>query len=195
MVVHPSFPAQTVSEFITYAKANPGKINMASNGIGSGAHLWGELFKMMAGIDMVHVPYRGGGPAVVDLLAGEVQVMFETLTTAISHIKAGALRALAVTAATRLPVLPDVPTVSEFVPGYEAYGWGGIGAPGSTPAEIVDKLNEEINAALAHPAIKAQIVELGSVPMPMTPADFAKFIAAETDKWAKVIRFAGIKAL
>jgi tripartite-type tricarboxylate transporter receptor subunit TctC len=195
MVVHPSFPAQTVSEFITYAKANPGKINMASNGIGSGAHLWGELFKMMAGIDMVHVPYRGGGPAVVDLLAGEVQVMFETLTTAISHIKAGALRALAVTAATRLPVLPDVPTVSEFVPGYEAYGWGGIGAPGSTPAEIVDKLNEEINAALAHPAIKAQIVELGSVPMPMTPADFAKFIAAETEKWAKVIRFAGIKAL
>jgi tripartite-type tricarboxylate transporter receptor subunit TctC len=195
MVVHPSFPAQTVSEFITYVKANPGKINMASNGIGSGAHLWGELFKMMAGIDMVHVPYRGGGPAVVDLLAGEVQVMFETLTTAISHIKAGALRALAVTAATRLPVLPDVPTVSEFVPGYEAYGWGGIGAPGSTPAEIVDKLNEEINAALAHPAIKAQIVELGSVPMPMTPADFAKFIAAETDKWAKVIRFAGIKAL
>jgi tripartite-type tricarboxylate transporter receptor subunit TctC len=195
MVVHPSFPAQTVSEFITYAKANPGKINMASNGVGSGAHLWGELFKMMAGIDMVHVPYRGGGPAVVDLLAGEVQVMFETLTTAISHIKAGALRALAVTAATRLPVLPDVPTVSEFVPGYEAYGWGGIGAPGSMPAEIVDKLNEEINAALAHPAIKAQIAELGSVPMPMTPADFAKFIAAETDKWAKVIRFAGIKAL
>lgn len=195
MVVHPSFPAQTVSDFISYAKANPGKINMASNGVGSGAHLWGELFKMMAGVDMLHVPYRSVAPAVADLLAGRVQVMFETLTTAISHIKAGALRALAVTAATRLPVLPNVPTVSEFVPGYEAYGWGGIGAPGNTPAEIVDKLNEEINTALAHPAIKARITKLGSEPVSMTAAGFAQFIVNETDKWAKVIRFAGIKAL
>jgi tripartite-type tricarboxylate transporter receptor subunit TctC len=193
MVVHPSFPARTVSEFITYAKANPGKIDMASSGVGSGPHLWGDLFKMTAEVNMLHVPYRGGAPAVADLLAGRVHVMFNTVTTAISHIKAGALRALAVTAATRLPVLPDVPTVSEFVPGYEAYGWGGIGAPVNTPAEIVDKLNEEINAALAHPRIKARIAELGSVPMPMTAADFAKFIAAETDKWAKVIKFAGIK--
>jgi tripartite-type tricarboxylate transporter receptor subunit TctC len=193
MVVHPSFPARTVSEFITYAKANPGRINMASSGVGNGSHLWGELFKMMAGIDMLHVPYRGGAPAVADLLAGRVQVMFDTVTTAVSHIKAGALRALAATAATRLPVLPDVPTVSEFVPGYEAYGWGGIGAPANTPTEIVDKLNKEINAALADPTISARIARLGSVPMPMTPADFAQFIVAETDKWAKVIKFAGIK--
>jgi tripartite-type tricarboxylate transporter receptor subunit TctC len=193
MVVHPSFPARTVSEFITYAKANPGRINMASSGVGNGSHLWGELFKMMAGIDMLHVPYRGGAPAVADLLAGRVQVMFDTVTTAVSHTKAGALRALAATAATRLPVLPDVPTVSEFVPGYEAYGWGGIGAPANTPTEIVDKLNKEINAALADPTISARIARLGSVPMPMTPADFAQFIVAETDKWAKVIKFAGIK--
>jgi tripartite-type tricarboxylate transporter receptor subunit TctC len=195
VVVHPSFPAKTISEFTAYARANPGKINMASGGVGSGPHLWGELFKMMAGVDMLHVPYRGGGPALADLLAGQVQVMFDTVTTAIGHIKAGALRALAVTAATRLPVLPDVPTVSESVPGYEAYGWGGIGAPGNTPAEIVDKLNGEINAALAHRTIKARIAELGSVPMPMTPAGFAKFITAETDKWAKVIKFAGINPL
>jgi tripartite-type tricarboxylate transporter receptor subunit TctC len=193
MVVHPSFPAQTVSEFITYAKANPGKINMASSGVGNGSHLWGELFKMMAGVDMLHVPYRGGAPAVADLLAGRVQVMFDTVTTAISHIKAGALRALAVTAATRLPALRDVPTVSEFVPGYETYGWGGIGAPANTPTEIVDKLNKEINAALADPTIKARVTDLGSAPMPMTPADFTEFIVAETDKWAKVIKFAGIK--
>jgi tripartite-type tricarboxylate transporter receptor subunit TctC len=193
LVVHPSFPAKTVPEFTAYAKANPGKINMASGGVGGGSHLWGELFKMMAGVDMLHVPYRGGGPALADLLAGQVQVMFDTVATSIGHIKAGALRALAVTAATRLEVLPDIPTVGEFVPGYEAAGWGGIGAPRNTPAEIVDKLNKEINAGLAHPTIKARIAELGSVPMPMTPADFAKFIVAETDKWAKVIKFAGIK--
>jgi tripartite-type tricarboxylate transporter receptor subunit TctC len=195
MVVHPTFPAKTVPEFIAYAKTNPGKINMASGGVGSGAHLWGELFQMRTGTEMVHVPYRAVGPAFSDLLAGEVQVMFETVATAIGHIKAGELRALAVTAATRLPVLPEIPTLGEFVPGYEAAGWGGIGAPRNTPAEIVDKLNKQINAALADPTIKARIADLGSVPMPMTSADFAKFIAAETDKWAKVIKFAGIKPL
>jgi tripartite-type tricarboxylate transporter receptor subunit TctC len=195
LVVHPSFPARTLPEFTAYAKANPGKINMASGGVGSGAHLWGELFKMMAGVDMLHVPYRGGRPALADLLAGQVQVMFDTVATSIGHIKAGALRALAVTAATRLPVLPDIPTLGEFVPGYEAAGWGGIGAPTNTPAEVVDKLNKEINAGLADPKIKARIADLGSVPMPMTPVDFAKFIATETDKWAKVIKFAGIEPL
>jgi tripartite-type tricarboxylate transporter receptor subunit TctC len=195
LVVHPAFPAKTVPEFIAYAKANPGKINMASDGIGSGPHLWGELFQMRTGTDMLHVPYRAVGLALADLLAGQVQVMFETVATGIGHIKAGELRALAVTAATRLPVLPSIPTLGEFVPGYEAAGWGGIGAPRNTPAEIVNKLNKQINAALADPTIKARIADLGSVPMPMTPADFAKFIAAETDKWAKVIKFAGIKPL
>jgi tripartite-type tricarboxylate transporter receptor subunit TctC len=195
LVVHPSFPAKTVSEFTAYAKANPGKINMASGGLWSGPHVWGELFKMMAGVDMLHVPYRGGGPAVADLLTGQVQVMFDTIATSIGHIKSGALRALAVTAPRRLEVLPDVPTVAEFLPGYEAAGWGGIGAPRNTPAEVLDKLNKEINAALAHPTIKARIADLGSVPMPMTPADFAKLIAAETNKWAEVIKFAGINPL
>jgi tripartite-type tricarboxylate transporter receptor subunit TctC len=177
------------------AKANPGKVNMASSGVGSGAHLWGELFQMRTGTDMLHVPYRAVGPAFADLLAGQVQVMFETVATAIGHIKAGELRALAVTAATRLPILPNIPTLGEFVPGYEAAGWGGIGVPRNTPAGIVNKLNEEIHAALADPTIKARIANLGSVPMPMTPAAFANFIAAETDKWADVIKFAGIKPL
>jgi len=195
MVVLPSFPAQTVPEFTAYAKANPGKVNMASNGIGSGAHLWGELFQMETGTEMLHVPYRSEESAFTDLLAGQVQVMFETVATAIGHIKAGELRALAVTAATRLPILPDIPTMGEFVPGYEAAGWGGIGAPRNTPAEIVDKLSQEISAALANPIVKAHIADLGSVPMPMTPAAFANFIAAETDKWADVIKFAGIKPL
>jgi tripartite-type tricarboxylate transporter receptor subunit TctC len=195
LVVNPSFPAKTVPEFIAYAKANPGKINMGSGGVGSGQHLWGELFKMMAGIDMVHVPYRGGGPALADLLAGEVQIMFDTVATSIGHIQSGALRALAVTAPTRLQVLPDIPTVGEFVPGYEAYGWGGVGAPKDTPAEIIDTLNRAINAAIADPAIRSRITDLGSVPMSMTASDFAKFVAAETEKWAKVIRFAGIKSL
>jgi tripartite-type tricarboxylate transporter receptor subunit TctC len=195
LVVHPSFPAKTVPEFIAYAKANPGKINMGSGGVGSGQHLWGELFMMMAGIDMVHVPYRGGGPALADLLAGEVQVMFDTVATSIGHIQSGALRALAVTAPTRLQVLPDIPTVGEFVPGYEANGWGGVGAPKDTPAEIIDTLNSAINAAIADSAIRSRITDLGSVPMPMMASDFAKFIAAETEKWAKVIRFAGIKSL
>lgn len=195
LVVHPSFPPKTIAEFIAYARANPGKINMGSGGVGSGQHLWGELFKMMAGIDMVHVPYRGGASAIIDLLAGEVQVMFDTVATSIGHIRSGALRALAVTAPTRLQVLPGIPTVGEFVPGYEAYGWGGIGAPRNTPVEIVNKLNEEINAAIADPAIRSRITDLGSVPTPMAASDFAKFIAAETEKWANVIRFARIKAL
>jgi tripartite-type tricarboxylate transporter receptor subunit TctC len=195
LVVHPSFPAKTVPEFIAYAKANPGKSNVGSGGVGSGQHLWGELFKMMAGIDVVHVPYPGGGPAVIDLLAGEVQVMFDTVAASIGHIRSGALRALAVTAPTRLQVLPEIPTVGEFVPGYEANGWGGVGAPKDTPAEIIDTLNRAINAAIADPAIRSRITDLGSVPTPMTASDFAKFIAAETEKWAKVIRFAGIKAL
>jgi tripartite-type tricarboxylate transporter receptor subunit TctC len=193
LVVHPSFPAKTVPEITAYARANPGKINMASGGVGSGPHLWGELFKMMAGVDMLHVPYRGGGPALAALLSGQVQAMFDTVATSIGHIKSGNLRALAVTAATRLEVLPDISTMGEFVPGYEASGWGGLGAPRDTPSEIVEKLNNEINAALADPAIRERIAGLGSVPMPMTPAEFTKFIAAETDKWAKVIKFAGIK--
>ena len=193
LVVHPGFPAKTVPEFIAYAKANPGKINMASGGIGGGSHVWGELFKMMGDVDMQHVPYRGSGPALSDLLAGQVQVMFDTLATSIGYIRAGRLRAIAVTATTRSEVLPDIPTVGEFVPGYQATGWGGLGAPRNTPIEIVDKLNKEINAGLAHPAIKARIAELGSVPMPMTSAEFGKFIVEETEKWAKVIKFAGIK--
>jgi tripartite-type tricarboxylate transporter receptor subunit TctC len=193
LVVHPSFPAKTVPEFIAYAKVNPGKIDMASGGVGSGQHVWGELFKMLAGVDMLHVPFRGGGPALAALLAGQMPVMFDTLATSIGHIKAGSLRALAVTAATRSEVLPDIPTVGEFVPGYEATGWGGLGAPKNTPAEIIDKLNKEINAGLADPAIRSRIADIGSVPMPMTAGDFAKFIAAETEKWAKVVKFAGIK--
>jgi tripartite-type tricarboxylate transporter receptor subunit TctC len=195
LVVHPSFPAKTFPGFVAYAKANPGKINMASGGIGTGAHLWGELFKKMAGVDMLHVPYHGGGPALADLLSGQMHAMFDTLATSIGHIKAGNLRALAVTSATRLEVLPAIPTVSEFVPGYEASGWGGLGVPKNTPPEMVDKLNKEINAGLADPTIKALIANLGSVPMPTTPVEFAKFIAVESDKWANVIKFAGIKPL
>jgi tripartite-type tricarboxylate transporter receptor subunit TctC len=192
--VHPSFPAKTVPEFIAYAKANPGKINMASGGVGSGQHVWGELFKMLTGVDMLHVPYRGGGPALAALLAGQTAVMFDTLATSIGHIKAGSLRALALTGATRSEVLPDVPTVGEFVPGYEATGWGGLGAPKDTPAEIIDTLNREINAGIADPAIRSRVANLGSVPMPMAAGDFARFITAETEKWAKVVKFAGIKA-
>jgi tripartite-type tricarboxylate transporter receptor subunit TctC len=194
LVVHPSFPAKSVPEFIAYAKANPGKINMASGGVGSGQHVWGELFKMLAGVDMLHVPHRGGGPALTSVLAGQTPVMFDTLATSIGLITAGRLRALAVTTATRSEVLPDIPTVGEFVPGYEASGWGGLGAPRNTSAEIIDTLNKEINAALADPTIRSRIAGLGSVPMPMTASEFRKFIADETEKWAKVIKFAGIKA-
>jgi tripartite-type tricarboxylate transporter receptor subunit TctC len=193
LVVHPSFPAKSVPELIAYAKSNPGKINMASAGVGSAQHVYGELFKMMTGIDMLHVPYRGAALALTDLLAGQVQVMFDTLATSIEHIRAAKLRALAVTSATRSDVLPDVPTVSDFVPGYEASGWQGIGAPRSTPAEIIEKLNREVNAGLADPKIKARIADFGYTVFASSPADFGTFIAAYTEKWAKVIKFAGIQ--
>jgi tripartite-type tricarboxylate transporter receptor subunit TctC len=192
--VHPvSVPAKTVPEFIAYAKANPGKLSMASGGIGSGTHLAGELFKMMAGVNMVHVPYRGGGPALTDLLGGQVQVMFPSTVSSIEYIRAGRLRALAVTTATRSDALPDVPTVDEFVPGYEASAWFGVGAPKATPAEIVEKLNKEINAGLADPKMKARLADVGGTALSGSPADFGKLIADETEKWAKVIKSAGIK--
>ncbi len=193
MVVNPSVPANTVPEFIDYAKANPGKVTMASPGNGSSPHVSGELFKMMAGIDMIHVPYRGGGQVMTDLIAGQVQVSFIGLTVAIEHIRSGKLRALAVTAATRSDVLPDIPTVSDFVPGYEASAFWGIGAPRNTPAEIIDKLNNEINAALADPQLKARFADLGGTVIAGSPSDFGSFVATETEKWAKVVRFAGIK--
>jgi tripartite-type tricarboxylate transporter receptor subunit TctC len=191
--VTPSLPVTTIPEFIAYAKANPGKINMASAGNGTGVHMAGELFKMMAGVDIVHVPYRGEAPALTDLLAGQVQVMFGSETATIEHIKAGKLRALAVTTAMRSQLLPDLPTVADFVPGYEASGWFGVGAPKATPAEIVEKLNKEINAALADPKIKARLADPGGTVLPGSPADFGKHIAEETEKWGKVIRAANIK--
>jgi tripartite-type tricarboxylate transporter receptor subunit TctC len=194
MEVNPSVPAKSVPEFIAYAKANPGKINMASAGNGSVQHVSGELFKMMTGVDMLHVPYRGGAPALTDLIGGQVQIMFDAMTSSIEYIRAGKLRALAVTTATRSEALPDLPTVSDFVPGYKTSSWGGIGAPKNTPTEIIDKLNKEINAALADPKIKARLADLGSVPMPMSAADFGKLIAESVDKWGKVIRAANIKA-
>jgi tripartite-type tricarboxylate transporter receptor subunit TctC len=194
MEVNPSVPAKSVPEFIVYAKANPGKIDMASGGTGSTPHLAGELFKMMTGVNMLHVPYRGDGPAVADLLGGQVQVMFDVIILSLEHIRGGKLRALAVTSATRLPALPDLPPVSDFVPGYEASAWQGIGAPKDTPPDIIDKLNREINAVLADPKMKARLADLGGVPMPMAPAEFRKLIADEIEKWGKVIKFAGIKA-
>jgi tripartite-type tricarboxylate transporter receptor subunit TctC len=193
MVVHPSIPAKTVPEFIAYAKANPRKLNMASPGNGSPNHVSGELFKMMTGVDMVHVPYRSGGPALTDLLGGQVQVMFPATVSSIEYIRDGRLRALAVTTATRSDTLPDIPTVAEFVPNYEASNWFGMCAPNATPAEIVERLNKEINAALADHKIKARLADLGSVPLALSPADFGKLIAEETEKWAKVIRAANIK--
>jgi tripartite-type tricarboxylate transporter receptor subunit TctC len=193
MLVNPLVPARTVPDFIAYAKANPGKINMASSGNGTSVHVSGELFKMMAGIDMVHVPYRGSAPALTDLIGGQVQVMFDGVPASIEHIKTGKLRALAVTTATRLEVLPDIPTVGEFVPGYETSAWQGIGTPANTPAEIIERLNKEINAGLSHPKIRARLADLGNTALPGSPAEFGKFVAEETDKWAKVIRFAGIK--
>ena len=192
MVINPSFPAKSVPEFIAYAKANPGKISMASVGIGSGTHLYGELFKMMAGVDMVHVPYRSAGPVLTDLLGGQVQVYFASTVASIEYIRAGRLRALAVTTAMRSDALPGIPTMGEFVPGYEASTWYGVGAPKATPAEIVDKLNKEINAGLAEPKIKARL-ELGGTVLPGSPTDFGKFIADETEKWGKVVKFANIK--
>jgi tripartite-type tricarboxylate transporter receptor subunit TctC len=191
MAVNPSVPAKTVPEFIAYAKANPGKLNMASVGVGSSSHVAGELFKTMAGVDMVHVPYRGS--YFPDLLAGQVQVAFSPIPAAIGYIRAGTLRALGVTSETRSDALPDVPAVSQFVPGYEASLWVGIAAPKNTPAEIVDKLNEEINAILASPTMKAQLANLAAEPMPMTPAGFGKFIASEIERWAKVVKVAGMK--
>jgi tripartite-type tricarboxylate transporter receptor subunit TctC len=191
MLVNHSFPVKTVPEFITYAKTNPGKINMASAGSGSGPHVVGELFKMMTGIDFVHVPYRGS--YWPDLLSGQVQVAFPPMPSATGYIQAGTLRALAVTGATRSEALPNIPTVGEFVPGYEAIGWYGLGAPRDTPAPIIDKLNNEINTVLADPVIKTRLLALGAEPMPMTSAAFGKFMSDETDKWAKVIKFANIK--
>jgi tripartite-type tricarboxylate transporter receptor subunit TctC len=194
MEVNPLLPAKTVPEFIAYAKANPGKINMASAGPGASTHIFGELFKMMAGVDLVPVHYRGSGPALTDLIGGQVQVMFDPLPSSIEHIRAGRLRPLGVTTATRLEALPDVPTVGEFVPGYEATLWQGIGAPKKTPAEIVDRLNREVNAALANSKMKARFADLGSLVLPGSPVDFGKLIAEETEKWGKVIRAAHVKA-
>jgi tripartite-type tricarboxylate transporter receptor subunit TctC len=194
MVINPSIPAKTVPEFIAYAKANPGKISMASAGTGAPSHVSGELFKMMAGVNMVHVPYRGGGPVMTDLLGGQVQVMFAPTPTSIEHIRSGKLRALAVTTATRSDALPDIPTVGEFVPGYEASNWYGVGIPKNTPAEIIDKLNTEINAGLADPKMKARLADLGGPVLALSPPDFAKLIADETEKWGKVVKFLGIKA-
>jgi len=192
MVINPSVPAKTVPEFIAYAKANPGKINMGSSGSGSVSHVFGERFKMMTGINLVHVPYRGG--YVPDLLSGQVQVVFGTISSCIQYIRGGMLRALAVTTATRSDVLPDIPTLAEFVPGYEAIQWYGVGAPKDTPAEVIDKLNDEINAIAADPLIKARLAGLGVNPMSMTSAEFGNFIADETEKWGNVIQAINIKA-
>jgi len=194
MVVHPSFPARTIPEFIAYAKSNPSKVNMASPGIGTSQHVCGELFKMMTGIDMVHVPYRGLGPALTDLLAGQVQVIFHSAPDAVGYIRAGKLRALAVTGATRLGALPDIPAIGETVSGYRATSWMGVGVPKTTPTEIIEKLNREINAALGDPMLKARLTELSTEPMSMTPDEFEKFVSDETEKWGKVVKFAGIKA-
>jgi tripartite-type tricarboxylate transporter receptor subunit TctC len=193
MEVNLSVPARTVPEFIAYAKTNPGKISMASSGNGTPQHISGELFKTMTGVDMLHVPYRGGAPALTDLISGQVQVMFSPLPESIGTIRAGNVRALAVTTATRSEALPDVPTVGEFVSGFEASTWQGIGAPKNTSAEIVDRLNKEINAALADPKIKARLADLGSMPTPMSPAGFEKLIVTETEKWGNVIRASNIK--
>ncbi len=191
--VNPSVPVESIPELISYAKANPGKLNFASSGIGSTLHVAGELFKMMAGVDIVHVPYRGGGPALVDLMSGRVQLMFDNLPTSLEFIRAGKLRPLAVTTSARSAVLPDLPTVADFVPGYEASAWYGLVAPKGTPAEIVDKLNKAINAMLADPAAKARFIDLGASPLPGSADDFGRLVADETDKWGKVIKFAGIK--
>ena len=193
IVVHPSVPAKTVPEFIAYARAHPGKINMATNGPGSASQLPGELFKMMAGVDLVDVPYRGTGSALIDLLGGQVQIMFVAVPATIEYIIAGKLRPLAVTTATRSKVFPDIPTVSEFVPGYEVSNWQGIGAPKNTPVDIIEKLNKEINAGLVDPKIKARLANLGGTAFPSSPANFRTLIAEETEKWAKVIKAANIK--
>jgi tripartite-type tricarboxylate transporter receptor subunit TctC len=194
MVINPSVPADTVPAFIAYAKANPGKINMASGGVGTPPHVAGELFKAMAGINMVHVPYHGDAPALVDLVGGQVQVMFDLLSASIAFIRSGKLRALAVTTATRSQALPNVPTVAEFLPGYEASSWEGLGAPKGTPSEIVGRLNKEINAGFADPTFTARLADFGGTPLAGSPADFGRLVAEEIEKWAKVIKFANIKA-
>ncbi|MFL6819865.1 MAG: tripartite tricarboxylate transporter substrate binding protein [Bradyrhizobium sp.] len=193
VVVNPAVPVNTIPELISYAKANPGKLNMASSGNGSTIHMSGELFKMLTGIDMVHVPYRGGAPALTDLIAGQVHVMFDNIPTCAEHVKTGKLRGLAVTSTTRSEVLPDLPTVADFLPGYEASAWYGIAAPKNTPAEIIGKLNKEVNAALADPAVKSRFTELGAILLPGSPADFGKLLNDETEKWAKVVKFSGAK--
>jgi tripartite-type tricarboxylate transporter receptor subunit TctC len=193
MIVNPAIPARTVAEFIAYAKANPGKINMASFGTGSTSHVAGELFKMMSGVNLVHVPYRGESPALTDLMGGQVQVMFDILTGALPHIRSGALRALAMAGKTRSDVLPELPTVGDTVPGYEANSWGGVGVPRGTSAEIIARLNREINAGLADPAVKARLADAATTPLFFAPAEFGAYMAAETEKWAKVVKFAGIK--
>ena len=192
--VHPSVPAKTLPEFIAYAKANPGKINMGSAGNGSSSHMAGELFKMLAGVNLVHVPYRGQGPAMTDLLGGQLQVIFATTPGTTEYVRIGKLRALAVTTAQRAEALPDVPTVADFVPGYESSQWYGIGTPKGTPAEIVDKLNREVNAALVDEKMKMRFADLGGTLLPGSPADFAKLITGEIEKWGKVVKFAGIRA-
>jgi tripartite-type tricarboxylate transporter receptor subunit TctC len=194
IVVHPSLPAKSVPDLIAYAKANPGKLNTASGGIGTPQHVAGELFKMMTGTNIVHVQYRGSGPALTDLLGGQVQMAFATMPSSIEYIKAGKLRPLAVTTATRWEGLPDIPTLSDFVPGFEASSWYGVGAPRNTPTEIIEKLNKEINAALADPKMKVRLADLGGTPLPSSPADFGKLIAEETEKWGKVVKSTGIKA-
>jgi tripartite-type tricarboxylate transporter receptor subunit TctC len=193
MEVNPSVPVKTVPEFIAYAKANPGKLNMASSGVGSTIHVAGELFKMMTGVDMVHVPYRGGAPALLDMVSGRDQVMFDNLPTSIEFIRAGKLRPLAVTTTQRSELFPELPTVADYVPGYEASAWYGLGAPAGTPPAIIDKLNKAINASLADAKVQKQLSELGASLLPGSPADFGKLVADETEKWAKVIKFAGIK--
>jgi tripartite-type tricarboxylate transporter receptor subunit TctC len=194
LVIHPAVPAKTVPEFIAYAKANPGKITMASAGIGSNQHLSGEFFKMLAGVNLVHVPYRGGGPALIDLVGGQVQMMIDPIPSSIEYIKTGKLRALATTGAERSALLPHLPTLTDFVPGYEASGFTGISAPRNTPPEIVERINREINAAFENPAMKARLAEWGSTPLPGSPADFGKFFAQEIEKWGKVVKFSGAKA-
>jgi tripartite-type tricarboxylate transporter receptor subunit TctC len=194
MEVHPSVPVKTLPEFIAYAKANPGKINYASAGMGTPQHVSAELLKILTGINMVHVPYRGAAPALIDMLAGQVQVMIDPLPASIEHIRSGSLRPLAVTTPTRFPALPDLPTVNEFIPGFVADTWYGAGVPAKTPAEIIDKLNREINASLADPKMKARIAELGATVLTGSPADFGRMIAEETEKWGKVVKASGAKA-
>jgi tripartite-type tricarboxylate transporter receptor subunit TctC len=193
LVVHPAVPARTVAEFIAYVKANPGKVYFASSGTGASPHMSAELFKAMTGIEMTHVPYRGAGPAMTDLLPGRVQLMFDNLPSSIEHIRSGRLRALGVTAAKRSDALPEVPTIGETVPGYEVAVWNGICVPKGTPPEIIGALNRAVNAVLADPRLQARFAELGGAPMPMTPAEFGKLVSDETEKWAKVVKFSGAK--